>query len=320
MVIGLSFVSVMVLTFVSTYFLLEGPNPILERIQKIRKGVRRNRQPSVETAEEEKKRRLTVESVLKSLSGIAPKSSTEIGLTQKRLFQAGFHSEKAITYYYGTKGAFSLIFPLAMLFLTFVMTGEVRAVHIALSIVSAFFGFLLPSFLLNIYIARRKDEIRAALPDVVDLLIICVEAGLGLSRAIMKIGEEIKILHPEISKEFNLMGAEMRSGLPRHQALRNFVARTGVDDASGLATMLIQTDKFGTSVAHSLRVYSESMRTMRRQRTEEAIAKVTIKLMIPMAIFILPVLFIVIGGPVVVQLVREFLPSGGTGGPRIITE
>lgn len=314
MVIGISFVLVAVLTFASTYLLLEGQNPILEQIQRLRKGMGRRVQSSFASTEEETKKRVTVESVLQSLSEIAPKSAAEANLTQKRLFLAGFQSERTLTTYYGIKGACSFLLPVFLLIVFVVISGELIALHIGMAMLSALLGFLLPSFLLSALVTRRKEKIRAALPDVVDLLIICVEAGLGLSRAIMKIGEEIKILHPEISKEFSLMGSEMRSGLPRHQALRNFVMRTGVDDAAGLATMLIQTDRFGTSLAHSLRVYAESMRTMRRQRTEEAIAKVTVKLMIPMALFILPVLFIIIGGPAVIQVIRDFLPAAGTGG------
>lgn len=313
MFVGFIFLTVATITFITTYVLLDGPNPVLDQIQKIRTGMGRRVPSLLEVDAEEKKRRITIEKVLKSLSDLAPKSATELNLTQKRLFMAGFHFDRAVTYYYSLKGACSFVLPLLLLLFFLVATEELTAMHILAAILTAFIGFLLPSFLLNIVIFRRKEKIREALPDVVDLLIICVEAGLGLSRAIMKIGEEIKILHPEISKEFNLMGAEMRSGLPRHQALRNFVSRTGVEDAAGLATMLIQTDKFGTSVAHSLRVYSESMRTMRRQRTEESIAKVTVKLMIPMALLILPVLFIIIGGPAVIQIMRDALPSINSG-------
>jgi len=310
-VVATSFVGVGVLTFLTTYVLLGGPSPVVEQIRKIRQGVGRKGTPMFETAGEEQHRRVTINNVLKSLGGMAPKSSSEMGLTQKRLAQAGFVTDQAMTYYYGIKGACSILLPIGLLFLFFLLQGELLAAHIGLAILAAMLGFLLPSFLLSLWIARRKERIRAGLPDVVDLLIICVEAGLGLSRAIMKIGEEIKILHPEISREFSLMAAEMRSGLPRHQALRNFVTRTGVEDAGSLATMLIQTDKFGTSVAQSLRVFSESMRTMRRQRTEEAIAKLTVKLMVPMALFILPVLLIVIGTPAIIQILRDLAPPGG---------
>jgi tight adherence protein C len=160
-------------------------------------------------------------------------------------------------------------------------------------------------------IRERQTRIRVGLPDALDLTVICVEAGLALDQAVMRVGEDLRHAHQELSDEFHLVNLEMRAGKPRAEALRNLAERTGVDDIKALVGTLIQTDRFGTSVAQALRVHSDSLRTERRQRAEEQAAKTTIKMIPPLVVFVLPSIMIVSLGPAIIALVRILLPPGG---------
>ncbi|OLC23593.1 MAG: hypothetical protein AUH36_00305 [Chloroflexi bacterium 13_1_40CM_55_7] len=158
-------------------------------------------------------------------------------------------------------------------------------------------------------IRDRQRRITLALPDALDLTVICVEAGLALDQALMRVGEDLHHAHPDLSDEFYLVNLEMRAGKPRVEALRNLIERTGVDDVRALVGTLVQTDRFGTSVAQALRVHSDSLRTERRQRAEEQAAKTTIKMIIPLVVFVLPSIIFVTLGPAVIELVRTLMPE-----------
>ena len=165
-------------------------------------------------------------------------------------------------------------------------------------------GFFIPRFLLKRKISARQMRIRLGLPDALDLTVICVEAGLALDQAVMRVGEDLKHAHPDLSNEFYLFNLEMRAGKPRAEALRNLFSRTGVDDIKSLVATLVQTDRFGTSVAQALRVHSDSLRTERRQRAEEQAAKTTIKMVPPLVVFVLPSIIVVTLGPAIILLYR----------------
>src|SRR4029077_17203721 len=173
------------------------------------------------------------------------------------------------------------------------------------------FCFFLPRFVLKRMIRDRQRRITLALPDALELTAICVEAGLALDQALMRVGEDLHHAHPDLSDEFHLVNLEMRAGKPRVEALRNLTERTGVDDIRALVGTLVQTDRFGTSVAQALRVHSDSLRTERRQRAEEQAAKTTIKMVIPLVIFVLPSIIFVTIGPAVIELVRQLGPISG---------
>ena len=167
------------------------------------------------------------------------------------------------------------------------------------------FGFFIPRFVLKRMIRNRQRRITVALPDALDLTVICVEVGLALDQALMRVGQDLRHAHPDLSDEFHLVNLEMRAGKPRAEALRNLVDRTGVDDVRALVGTLIQTDRFGTSIAQALRVHSDSLRTARRQRAEEQAAKTTIKMVPPLVIFILvPFLFVTVG-PALIMAYRS---------------
>ena len=167
-------------------------------------------------------------------------------------------------------------------------------------------GYLLPGLLLVRKIDQRKREIREGLPDALDLFIVCVEAGTGLDQAIVKASTELGISYPALAYELGLITTEIRAGKRRVDAFRNFAARTKVDDAQSLATLLVQTDKFGTSLATALRTHADTSRSKRRQNAEERAGKLGVKLVFPLVLFLFPALYIVILGPVVIAWLRAF--------------
>jgi tight adherence protein C len=240
-----------------------------------------------------------LEQALEPLSKAMPKSPEEVSRTRARLMQAGYREDRHATLYYGLR----TLFAAAAFALVVLLT---RSLLYAL--VAAVVGYMLPRFLLARRIRRRQLAIRLALPDALDLAVICVEAGLGLDQAITRIGDDLRHVHPELSEELGLVNLEMRAGKARVEALRNLAARTAVDDLRSLVAVLVQTDRFGTSIASALRVHSDALRTERRQRAEEQAAKTTIKMVPVLVLFIFPSMFIVSLGPAAIQLIRNLLP------------
>lgn len=175
-----------------------------------------------------------------------------------------------------------------------------------ISLVLALIGFYLPDLWLKLKISERRTKIQKGLPDALDLLVVCVEAGMSLDSAIHRVGEEIRLENKELSDELLFMNLEIRAGKQRREAMKNLALRTNLDDINSLVTLLVQTDKFGTSVAQALRVYSDAFRTARMQRAEEIAAKLPVKLMIPLALFVFPSMFVVLLGPPAIQIFRVF--------------
>ena len=245
-----------------------------------------------------------LEQALDPLSKALPLSPSEVSRTRQWLIQAGYREPRHLTVYVGSRVAVALL----GVALAVVITG-VSSPLLLIGVMG--FGFFLPRFILKRMIRDRQQRIRLALPDALDLTVICVEAGLALDQAMMRVGEDLHHAHPELSNEFHMVNLEMRAGKPRAEALRNLVGRTGVDDIRSLVGTLVQTDRFGTSVAQALRVHSDSLRTERRQRAEEQAAKTTIKMVIPLVLFVLPSIIFVTLGPAVIQLVRTLMPQGG---------
>jgi tight adherence protein C len=173
---------------------------------------------------------------------------------------------------------------------------------------AAALGYLLPSMVVGRMATRRQHRLRLSLPDALDLLVVSVEAGLGLDQAIQRVADELGMVHPELAEELRLVNLELRAGTGRADALRNLANRTQVDDLSSLVTMLVQTDKFGTSVAQSLRVHSDTARTKRRQRAEEAAAKTGAKMVFPLVFCIFPAIWVVTIGPAAIKFVQVLIP------------
>jgi len=252
--------------------------------------------------EEKKPRFKAVMGVLRRLGEKAPKSPKEMGNLRLRLVQAGYRRDEALTIFFGIRVAFAL--GLFALFSTSVVTRP----NIGLALGGLGLGYILPGMLLARMAKRRAHRIRLSLADALDLLVVSVEAGLGLDQALTRVGMELAFAYPELADELRLINLELRAGKPRPEALRNLADRTGVDDLSSLVTMLIQTDKFGTSVAQSLRVYSETLRTKRRQRAEEAAAKTGVKMVFPLVICIFPAIWIVTIGPAAIKFITVLFP------------
>jgi tight adherence protein C len=239
-----------------------------------------------------------IEQALDPLSKAIPLSPADVSRTRQWLIQAGYRDSSHVNYYFGARmlGA-ALGFAIVALISGFT--------NPPLLIGVTALGFILPRFFLKRMIKDRQMRIRLALPDALDLTVICVEAGLALDQALLRVGQDLHHAHPDLSDEFHLVNLEMRAGKPRAEALRNLVDRTGVDDIRALVGTLIQTDRFGTSIAQALRVHSDSLRTARRQRAEEQAAKTTIKMVPPLVVFVLlPFLFVTVG-PALIQAYRS---------------
>jgi tight adherence protein C len=234
-------------------------------------------------------------------------SGKELEGARLLLNQAGYRSAGAYQTYLLIRWALPVV--LALLGLVYAKFAglESRLVFMIL-LAAGVVGFLLPDFALRRKVRKRQEEITDALPDGLDLLVVCVEAGLGLNAAFVKITEEFRLSSPALSEEFDIVNREMVAGKPRQEALRALAERTGVEDVKSLVAMLIQTEKLGTSLAQSLRVHSDSLRMRRRQKAEEAAAKTTIKLVFPLVFLLFPALFIVILGPGVIKIWTILFP------------
>jgi tight adherence protein C len=248
--------------------------------------------------EKQKDRALeTLASVGKVVSSAKPSSQSQL-----MLVRAGFRSPQVRLVINGMR----VLLPL-MLIVTVVLTGLYRWNPFFILALSALLGYMLPELWLVARIRARQHKLRSAIPDGLDLLVICVEAGLGLDQALLRVSEELHITHPELSDELQIVTTEMRLGKGRTEALRELANRTGLEDIKALVAMLIQTERFGTSVAQSLRVYSDDMRTKRRQRAEEAAAKVSVKMVPVLVFFIFPALMVVALGPAIITIMRQLL-------------
>jgi tight adherence protein C len=235
------------------------------------------------------------------LNRLVPASAAEARKLQKQLMQAGFRSQSAPGVYRAIQLATMAGLPAFVALVCALLAKPLGGAFFW--IVSAFIvGFFLPRYALRRLIRSRQQLVRWGLADALDLMVISIEAGLGLNAAMMKVSSELKEVHPDISEEFELANLEIRVGRERDEALRNLAERTGVDDLRSLVAMLIQTDRFGTSIAKAIRAFSDSLRTKRRQRAEQAAQKAAVKLLFPLACFLFPTLFIAILGPAALQL------------------
>ena len=236
---------------------------------------------------------------------MVPRSAGEVSIVQKRLTRAGYREKNYVSIFYGAK----VLVPL-LLCLLVVVSGLYSVAGFFSCIMALGLGFLVPDFFLGNRIKARQTKIRLGLPDALDLIVICVEAGLGMDRAIMRASEELRISRPEIADELGLVNLEQRAGRTRVDAWKNVGDRTDVESVRALAAILIQADKFGTSVGKTLRTHAETLRTRRRQDAEEQAAKTTVKLIFPLVLCIFPALFVVTLGPsilVIMEQMKNFL-------------
>ena len=244
-----------------------------------------------------------------------PDAGYESSSLRRRFLNAGIRNAAAPVAFFGLKTVLALGLPmLAFIGLTLART-QVRGVELLLLLlVASAIGYYLPNYLLAKAIATRQREIFENFPDALDLMTVCMEAGLGTEAAMNKVAEEMVHKSPTLADELRLVNLELRAGSPRDRALRNLAMRTGVEEVEGFVTMIIQADRFGTSIAQSLRVHSETVRTLRRQKAEETASKIPLKLLFPLIFCIFPALMLVIIGPAIIQMVRIVVPAMGGGG------
>jgi tight adherence protein C len=250
---------------------------------------------------------LAFHELLQKIGNALPASPKDANVVQKRLIRAGFRNPGAMKVLYGSKVVLAIVLPLLM---TAVVTGsaaptENKFLAVMAAVAAGFFG---PNEYVKWASRRRQKRLRRGLPNALDLLVVCVESGLGLDQAIVQVAKELEHAHPEISEEFAIVNLELKAGNRRADALRNLAERTGVEDLRKLVAVLIQADRFGTGIAASLRAHADYMRVQARQVAEEKAAKLGVKLIFPIFFCILPSLFVVTVGPMVVRIIRELIP------------
>jgi tight adherence protein C len=242
---------------------------------------------------------------------VLPKAELERNKVQHDLMRAGIRSPQALQVFYAVKTLLAVLLPIL------VMTGarffpEIQTQSVIIyAVMGAGVGMLAPNYILHKRVDSRMRRLRHGFPDALDLLVVCVESGLGLGPALQRVADELGFSHPDLSFELATVTAEMRAGVQRETALKNLAERTGLSDIRGLVSLLVQSMRFGTSVADALRVYSEEFRDKRMQAAEEQAAKMATKLIFPLVLFMFPVFFIVATGPAVLRIIDAFSHLGG---------
>lgn len=244
---------------------------------------------------------LSLTSMVEQFERVVPKSKEDASVAQQRLIRAGYRNESAIKLFYGA----TVLTPLTLVVLLLV-TGLGRSNPFFYYACALGLGYLAPNFWLGRRIAKRQSRIRRGLPDALDLLIICIEAGLSLDQGLVRTSQELRLAQPEISDELGIVVLEQAAGRPRADAWKNLADRTDVDSVRNLVSVLVQAEKFGTSIARTLRVHSDTLRVQRRQKVEEQAAKTTVKLVFPLVFFIFPSIFLVTLGPAAIIIIEGF--------------
>ena len=249
--------------------------------------------------------------LIRSLGTLAkPKDETELSHLKKTFLRAGIRNEKAPMTFFGAKVFLGIAFPVFFSMVKMAVLGPIPSTYtLLILIVLAVIGFYLPEIWLRMRVNRRKEQMTEGLPEALDMMVVCVEAGMGLDAAINRVGEEIALSNKVVGEEFRHLSLELKVGKQRKDALRNLAMRTDLEDVNSLVTLLVQTEKFGTSIGQSLRVHSDSMRVKRQQRAEEIAAKLPVKLLFPLIVFIFPSLFVVILGPAAIRFIRILFPA-----------
>ncbi len=263
--------------------------------------------PTAGLAEDGEARKPREFKLIQKVGELMPVSSDESSMTRQMLTHGGFRSDNAVKIYYGIRLMSTLLMGLFGLLCRNSLSDS-PSMHIIFPLAMALGGFILPNFILEKKIKKRLEILRLALPDALDLMVIAVEAGLGLDQAIQYVATELRNAHKELTEEFSLVNLEIRAGKRRSDALKNLGERAGEPELRKLTAILIQNDRFGTSVAESLRQHSDHLRIRRRQEAEERAAKVGVKLVFPIFFFILPAMMLVCAGPAVLGVVKYLIP------------
>jgi len=251
---------------------------------------------------------LNFRDMLTKIGQMVPANPADVGILQRRLLSAGYRNPRILRVLYGLKCVLAIVLALVSggLLYGLELASEMSLFQI---IAAAGIGWAGPNMAVGRMASRRQRQIRKGLPNALDMLVICVESGLGLDQALMQVSKELRTAHPEIADEFAVLNLEMRAGKRRADALHNLGERSDVDELKKMVSVLVQADKFGTSISQTLRNFSDYMRVQMRQEAEEKAAKIGVKLVFPIFFFILPALFVVTVGPMLVRVMRDFLPQ-----------
>jgi tight adherence protein C len=239
---------------------------------------------------------------VKTIRSFVPKSPKEMNRIQRLLASAGYHGPWPATIF----AAAQYGIPMVLFFAILAIFGT-DGVVVMTAVLAAMLGYFVPALWLGRAIGRRQREIQNGLPDAIDLMIVCIESGSGIDQALNRVAEELVLPYPALARELEMISAETRAGKPRLEAFKNFAARTKVDDVRSLVAMLIQTDRFGTSIGMALRTHAETSRTKRRQRAEEKAAKLAVKLLFPLVFCLFPAFYLVVVGPSMLNIYRHFV-------------
>lgn len=280
-------------------FVQGGSTEIAERLSRLWHFGGRAKEPSFPEKQKER-----VEKALSKVGNLMPPSSQSISRTQQLLVRAGYRNPQSVMVLRGVR----ILLPVLLLAIVY-FTGFYKQNTVVILAIAAIGGFMAPEFYITQVVRKRQHRLQLSLPDALDLMVISMEAGLGLDQAILRVSQELRFAHPELSEELQMVNMETQLGKNRLDALRELANRTGVEDIKGLVAMLIQTDRFGTSLAQSLRVFSDDLRLKRRQRAEEQAAKTTVKMVPPLVFFIFPALMVVILGPGMIAIMHQLLPA-----------
>jgi tight adherence protein C len=299
-VVSMTFVSTVLVLLALVYAFAPSEGAVSARLERLMNPAARN--PSGKFVQRHKDR---AQEYLAKVGKLVPVASgTRASTEQIMMMRAGYRSADAMLAIRGVKILLPMVFVATTL-----LTGIYRYSPFFILLAAVIAGYAIPEIWLLWRIQARQTKLRRALPDALDLLVICVEVGLGLDQSLLRVAQELRIVHPELSEELQMVNFEMRVGKTRLDALRELARRTGLEDLKALVAMLIQTERFGTSIGQSLRIYSDELRTKRRQRAEEMSAKTSVKMVPALLLFIFPALLIVILGPAVIALMRQLMPT-----------
>jgi tight adherence protein C len=299
-VVSMTFVSTVLVLLALVYAFAPSEGAVSARLERLMNPAARN--PSGKFVQRHKDR---AQEYLAKVGKLVPVASgTRASTEQIMMMRAGYRSADAMLAIRGVKILLPIVFVATTL-----LTGIYRYSPFFILLAAVIAGYAIPEIWLLWRIQARQTKLRRALPDALDLLVICVEVGLGLDQSLLRVAQELRIVHPELSEELQMVNFEMRVGKTRLDALRELARRTGLEDLKALVAMLIQTERFGTSIGQSLRIYSDELRTKRRQRAEEMSAKTSVKMVPALLLFIFPALLIVILGPAVIALMRQLMPT-----------
>jgi tight adherence protein C len=243
----------------------------------------------------------TVEQLVKPFQNVLPRSERDVSVLQKRLTRAGYRQEGAVNMFFGGKAV--VLIGMGVLA---VASGAFAANPVVAVLLAGGLGWMLPDLWLGNRIGKRKLAIGLGLPEALDLMVICTEAGLSMDQTLQRVSRELRVSQPEVADELSLAVLEQKAGKPRDQALKDMAERTNVPSVRAFVNTLVQSDTFGTSIAKTLRVYSDTLRTQRKQKAEEQAAKTTVKLVLPLVIFIFPSIFVVVLAPAMITMVEGF--------------